>query len=198
VDRLRRDNGWRMPAAVSRPSWDRIWLLRRDGPVSARSVQGEIATAARGSANLLSRILCSAARASPPPAESRPRAEELRSRHVKIIRTASCEEFEIGDKKLENPTRAQIVGRDIVSRPYQLRMASIYDFGAPRSQNKRRERIPTRYFGNIARSRNIHGRHALYRASREGEFAAMDPTLTNLIGRRPKPIKELLAEKIPA
>jgi NAD(P)H dehydrogenase (quinone) len=37
---------------------------------------------------------------------------------------------------------------------------------------------------------------AIYRASRKGEFAAVNPTLENLIGRRPKRIKELLREKI--
>jgi hypothetical protein len=37
---------------------------------------------------------------------------------------------------------------------------------------------------------------AIYRASRKGEFAAVNPTLENLIGRRPKRIKELLTEKI--
>jgi FRG domain len=38
-------------------------------------------------------------------AEVRPSAEELRGRHVKIIRTASWEEFEAEVKKFEDPTR---------------------------------------------------------------------------------------------
>jgi hypothetical protein len=37
--------------------------------------------------------------------EVRPSAEELRGRHVKIIRTASWEEFEAEIKKFEDPTR---------------------------------------------------------------------------------------------
>jgi FRG domain len=38
-------------------------------------------------------------------AEVRPTAEDLRGRHVKIIRTASWEEFEAEIKKFEDPTR---------------------------------------------------------------------------------------------
>ena len=37
--------------------------------------------------------------------EVRPTAEQLQGRHVKIIRTASWEEFEAEIKKFEDPTR---------------------------------------------------------------------------------------------
>ncbi|WP_199727675.1 hypothetical protein [Corallococcus sp. CA049B] len=36
----------------------------------------------------------------------------------------------------------------------------------------------------------------LYRASRDGEFAAVDPTLRQLLGREPKSMRELLAGKL--
>lgn len=36
----------------------------------------------------------------------------------------------------------------------------------------------------------------LYRASRKGEFATVDPTLEQLLGRRPISMKDLIAEKI--
>lgn len=36
----------------------------------------------------------------------------------------------------------------------------------------------------------------LYAASRKGEFAAVDPTLERLLGRRPVSVKEMLAEKV--
>ena len=36
----------------------------------------------------------------------------------------------------------------------------------------------------------------LYRASRAGEFAAVDPTLAQLLGRRPTPVRDLLASTL--
>ena len=35
----------------------------------------------------------------------------------------------------------------------------------------------------------------LYRASRAGEFATVDPTLERLLGRRPLGMRDLMAEK---
>lgn len=37
-----------------------------------------------------------------------------------------------------------------------------------------------------------------YRAGRAGEFAAVDPTLEELIGRKPIPMREVMASKLPA
>ncbi len=36
----------------------------------------------------------------------------------------------------------------------------------------------------------------LYRASRNGEFAAVDPTLERLLARRPITMHDLIAEKV--
>ena len=38
----------------------------------------------------------------------------------------------------------------------------------------------------------------LFRASRRGEFAAVDPTLERLLGRRPLTVRDVLADRLSA